>query len=367
MPIQNPLDIWPALMKNGLKHVYRVALEAILRDPGVDGAICIAIAPDLTDGAYLDATSVIEETAGAFPDKPVAAWLYGPNQARIMEKVDRGGKVVCFPTPPRAARAMAVLHQRHRFLAREASTPPSFPENTEAVALAAKWAREGRKKVEGEDAGGLLRHYGIPVARTRFCLDLEEILGAADAIGYPVALKVSSPRITHKTDAGGLRLGLNGPGELEAAHGSIAETIERRGLSDGRAGFLVQEMVQGGLEVILGAKRDPQFGPTLVFGRGGIHTEVWRDIAYGIAPLSEELAWDMINQTRVSTILGGVRGEAGFDMALLRGCLLGLSRLMMDLGAVREIDINPFKAFREGGKAVDVRIILETEKRWLSA
>jgi acetyltransferase len=116
MPIQNPLDIWPALMKHGLEHVYGVALEAMLGDANVDGVICIAIAPDLPDNAFLDATGVIQRTAAAVPQKPVVAWLYGPNQPLVSERLEEGGKVMTFPTLPRAARALAALWERGNFL-----------------------------------------------------------------------------------------------------------------------------------------------------------------------------------------------------------------------------------------------------------
>jgi acyl-CoA synthetase (NDP forming) len=116
MPIQNPLDIWPALMKKGMKTVYRVALEHVLRDPAVDGVICIAIAPEIPEQAQLDATDVIRDTAAAFKEKPVVAWLYGPNQRGISEKIEKGGHVVAMPSLPRAARTLAALSRRGQFL-----------------------------------------------------------------------------------------------------------------------------------------------------------------------------------------------------------------------------------------------------------
>jgi acyl-CoA synthetase (NDP forming) len=122
MPIQNPLDIWPALMKHGMNHVYRIALEAILQDPAVDGAICIAIAPD-SPHAHLDATEVINSTAAAFPDKPVVAWLYGTNPTAIGRKLEKGGKVLPLPTLPRAARTLGALYRRQQFLEKCFSSP----------------------------------------------------------------------------------------------------------------------------------------------------------------------------------------------------------------------------------------------------
>jgi acetyltransferase len=124
-------------------------------------------------------------------------------------------------------------------------------------------------------------------------------------------------------------------------------------------GILVQEMVPDGIETILGARRDPQFGPVLLFGHGGIYTEVWKDAAFRVAPLSLEDARQMIDETRLSRILQGVRGQKPCNVDLLCQCLLRLSQLMMDLPAIREIDINPFKIGEKEGKAVDVRIFLD--------
>jgi acyl-CoA synthetase (NDP forming) len=118
MPIDNPMDIWPALMKHGIDHVYRTALRAILEDPAVNGVICIAIAPDLPGQEHLDAIEVIRGVASDFPEKPVVTWLYGPNQNVASNAVEKGGYVVSVPTLPRAARTLAALHKRRKFLLR---------------------------------------------------------------------------------------------------------------------------------------------------------------------------------------------------------------------------------------------------------
>jgi acetyltransferase len=138
----------------------------------------------------------------------------------------------------------------------------------------------------------------------------------------------------------------------------MLEAVKTKSPGANIEGFLVQKMIGGGLEVILGAKRDPQFGPTILFGTGGIYTEVWKDIAYGIAPLGPEEARRMIRQTKCYEILKGVRGESGYDRDMLVSCLLRLSQLMMDREEIKEVDINPFAVFSEGGLALDARIIL---------
>lgn len=361
MPIGNPMDIWPAVMKNGMDLVYRSALEAVLQDDQVDGVVCIAIAPHLPGEAYLDASETIQETAAAHPDKPVALWFYGPNQPEIMGRVDRQGTAVAYPTLPRAARALAALHRRHRFFQETRTIPEAQDVSSKALEILARWLRQGGERMDDPSAEALLGLYGIPTARSRFAATIEEALKAAEEVGYPVALKVSSPGIFHKTEAGGVLLDLAGPEDLKAGCEAIARTLSARGEKPGEAGYLVQEMVRGGAEVILGGKRDPQFGPVLVFGQGGVYTEVWRDVARGMAPLSLEDARRMIRETRYARILEGVRGERPYDLDVLCNALLALSRLMTDLTSVREVDLNPFKVFEHGGKAVDVRILIGSE------
>jgi acyl-CoA synthetase (NDP forming) len=217
---------------------------------------------------------------------------------------------------------------------------------------------KGSSHIQGKKAFELLQGYGIPVVHSQFANELQGILKAAEGMGYPVALKISSPQITHKTDAGGLALNIGNRTEMELAYESMLEAVKTKSPRANIDGFLVQKMIGGGLEVILGAKRDPQFGPTILFGTGGIYTEVWKDIAYGIAPLSPEEARRMIRQTKSHEILKGVRGESGYDMDILVSCLLRLSQLMMDMEDIKEVDINPFGVFSKGGLALDARIIL---------
>ncbi|MCK5553177.1 MAG: acetate--CoA ligase family protein, partial [Deltaproteobacteria bacterium] len=219
MPIQNPLDIWPALMKYGVEYVYGVALKETLRDPGVDGVLCIAMGPALPEQDFMDTTRVIRETAASFPEKPVTGWLYGANQPLFSKRLEKGGRVICFPTLPRAAKALGMLYQRQQLLRETPSPPPRFPARQKEVRETLHTFRQrGDEKIEGEAAQILLEGYGIPVARSRLCKDQTEALQAAEEIGYPVVLKVFSPQISHKTDVGGIALGLQGPVEIEEAY-----------------------------------------------------------------------------------------------------------------------------------------------------
>jgi acyl-CoA synthetase (NDP forming) len=358
MSIQNPLDIWPALMKHGLANVYSIALSEVLKDPGVDGVICTAVAPGLPEQAYLDVTKVIKEKANSFPKKPIVVWLYGGKFHPVIEKLEEGRKVASYPTLPRAARVLSTLHRRYQFLKQTLSYPPRFPIKGGKRNIQKKVIGIRNNKIDEKTAYALLEGYGIPVVKSRYCQEFSEVMKAAEEIGYPVVLKISSPQITHKTEVGGIVLDLKGPMDLKKAYDSLLASMKKKVRQIKLDGFIVQEMVLRGKEIILGAKRDQQFGPILIFGAGGIYAEVWKDISYGIAPLSSQDAKRMIQETRYSQILGGIRGEKGCDINLLMDCLLRLSRLMLDMEEIQEIDINPFVIFSEGGLAVDARIIV---------
>ena len=189
-------------MKNGLEFTYKTALEGMLADPGVDGVVCIATAPFLPDHSFLDASAVILKTAAAFPEKPVAVWLYGPNQPASNEMFNRSGSISALPTLPRVAKALAALHQRYRFLNQEFTGPEKFSVLSEASTLLTRGDKQSGKLADPV-ALTLLMGYGIPLADHRFVRNLSEALEAASSIGYPVTLKTASPRSFIKPKAAG--------------------------------------------------------------------------------------------------------------------------------------------------------------------
>ncbi|MGD2269226.1 MAG: acetate--CoA ligase family protein [Desulfobacterales bacterium] len=358
MPIQNPLDIWPALMKHGLDYVYGLALDEVLRDNQVDGVICIAICPNLPADSYLDATGVIREKTASFGEKPVVAWLYGPNQKAVSKKLESGGHVLSLPTLPRAARTLAALCKRGQFIMQPAASPPKFEFNRRAKDILQSERHEGMIKIDGQTAKDLLQCCGIPSTESRFCRDLKDVLRAAADIGYPVALKISAPDITHKTDVGGVALRLGGPDDLEAGYRRMEVALKKKFPHFHLEGFVVEQMAADGFDAFLGAKRDPQFGPVILFGTGGIYTEIWKDISYRLVPFGAENARRMLEETRCHEILKGARGQEPFDAEILIESLLRLSQVMQQMEEIKEIDINPFRVFVKGGLALDARFIL---------
>jgi acyl-CoA synthetase (NDP forming) len=220
--------------------------------------------------------------------------------------------------------------------------------------------------------------YGIPVAEWATASSPEEAVKAAERLGYPLALKVLSPHISHKSDVGGIALGIKDEEDLKRACGEMLSRVIVGRLSIAAKqeeapgtppsilhppssilhGFLLQKMISGGREVILGGKRDPSFGPVVMFGLGGVYVEVFDDVAFRVAPLTPEDAEEMIAEVKGSRLLRGIRGEKPSDVDAVVDCLLRLSQLLQDFPSIAELDINPLIVLEEGALAVDARVVL---------
>lgn len=216
--------------------------------------------------------------------------------------------------------------------------------------------RERNRPVLTElEAKEILHSWGLPVPAFLQAGSAAEAARAAGQIGYPVAMKVLSPSIVHKSDVGGVKLGLASEGEVEQAFREIEASC--RGL-DPEFKTLVQPMVKGGIEVILGVSHDPQFGPALMFGAGGVFTELFRDVSFRLIPLRRADAMDMISSVRAYPLLKGFRGKPGADITCLADMILSLSELVVAHPEIREIDLNPVLALPEGAAVVDARMVL---------
>jgi acetyltransferase len=227
-----------------------------------------------------------------------------------------------------------------------------------AARVIAAARRAGRTVLSGTEVRDLLRAYGFPVVPGRRVASAAEAIAAAQEIGYPVVLKIDSSRILHKTDVGGVRLDLRNGDEVGAAY---REVVSRLGRRDPDSRVVVQRMVKGGREVILGMARDPKFGPLLMFGLGGVFVEVMRDVATRIHPLTDLDARLMVERIRGFPLLAGARGEKPVARERIEECLLRLSQLVTDFEAdLAEIDVNPFVVTERGADSfvVDARVIL---------
>jgi len=200
--------------------------------------------------------------------------------------------------------------------------------------------------------------YGIPVTKFGVAKTVEEAVKLAEEIGYPVVLKVVSPDVIHKFDVGGVVLNLKGPEEVRKAFNQILENVRGHMPNAKVLGVTVQEMAPPSTEVIVGAIRDPQFGPALMFGMGGIFVEVLKDVTFRIAPITEEDAKEMIAEIRAYPLLKGYRGMPPADIEAIAQILVSTSHLMMENPEISELDLNPIIVYENGAKTVDARIML---------
>jgi acetyl coenzyme A synthetase (ADP forming)-like protein len=352
--VGNPVDV----LGDALGDRYERALRLVLDDPNVDGLIVIVTPQAMTE---------IEQTAHAVgrmaqeSDKPVLGCFMG--EERIAAGVDvlwQHG-VPNYSFPERAAAALAAMSAYRR----ERGRPIFKPQPSEVCIpvvreLFNRVRGEGRVSIGDAEAWTVLECYGFTVPQSRLAKTSEEAIEIAEEIGYPVVMKVASPDILHKTDVGGVKLDLRSAEDVRDAFDLIVYRAGRYVPDALIWGCQVQQMVQGGREVLVGMSRDPQFGPLVAFGLGGIYVEALKDVAFRVAPFSREEADEMIREIRSYRLLEGVRGEPPADHEAMVDGLLRISRLVTDFPEIVELDINPLMVFEEGrgAMAIDMRLVL---------
>lgn len=230
-------------------------------------------------------------------------------------------------------------------------------EMTAREILAAAVAEE-RGRLAEHEAYEVCRAYDIPVPEGLFVREPEWAGELCANLRYPVVLKIVSPEIVHKSDVGGVVVGVKSPGEVQAACDRMLGTVRERAGDVPIDGILVNAMISGGIEVVIGGMNHPQFQSVVMFGLGGVYVEVFRDIAFRLAPLSEEEALRQIRSTKACALLSGARGAAPCDLNALARMIVNTGRLLVENPEVKEIDLNPVMASPEGGRAADARIIL---------
>ncbi|MBN2560079.1 MAG: acetate--CoA ligase family protein [Phycisphaerae bacterium] len=355
--INNPIDV---LATAGPEH-FAAAINALLDDEDIDAIFLNFVTP-----FFVDTLGVAHEIAEANyrSHKPIVATVMTEKAgwAETLEVI-RGGGVPTYDMPETGAKVLASMGRYAASLKRPAEAAVSFPD-VDAVGARSiiKAANEtGRSYLSAAAGFDLCACYGIPVARYGSAGNVVECLAAAEEIGYPVVLKVDAETVVHKTDSGGVVLHIGGRDSLrEQAEGLAARFAEAS------PRFLVQEQLTcgtgaqpaDGVEVIVGAKAVEGLGHVVMFGLGGIYVEVLKDVSFKITPVAAREAEEMVKSLRASPLLTGVRGQAGVDTGALIEVIQRVSRMLVDNPEIRELDINPIFAFRQGAKAVDVRVMI---------
>jgi acyl-CoA synthetase (NDP forming) len=218
---------------------------------------------------------------------------------------------------------------------------------------------EGRNVLTEVEAKELLKQAGISVIDTKLATSREEALSISRQLGFPVVLKIASPDIVHKSDAGGVKLGLRTSAQVGKAYDDIMKAIKKQYPGAVIKGVSVQKMARPGVEVIIGMSKDAQFGPVIMFGLGGVLVEILRDVSFRIVPLARRDAREMIREIKGYPLLEGYRGQEPVDIGYLEELILKVSSFVEQHPEVAELDLNPIFAYKDGAVAVDARVVLE--------
>lgn len=348
--VRNPLDV---LATANAGH-FRAALDAMTDDEGIDSIFINFVTP-----FFVDCESIAQQIAAVsgLGKKPIVCNLMTDKKERVETiKILKEGGVPCFGFPSSAAEALAALGRYGAVRLREEGKVQSFADidRAKAKAVIDKAAREGRNMLLSDEVYALLSAYGIPVADSSIARTPEEAKEQALRMGFPVVLKADSAQVGHKTDAGGVALDLRDADSVQAAAERMKRSVPDPGLR-----FLVQKYVPDGREIIVGAKATGDaLGHVVMCGLGGIHAEVFKDVAFKLSPVTDAEAAEMLAALKAAPLLKGLRNEAPADLAGVAEVVQRVSRMVADLPGIKEMDINPLLAFEKSVCVVDARIIL---------
>lgn len=347
--VQNPVDT----TASGQPEDFGAALRLLKKDRTVDSIIVLFVSPVMIDGLEV-ARCITGALSGC--SKPVMSCFMGKHRAAEGIATLRAAHIPVFPFPEEAAHALSAMSRFREHKKRRVGKLVEFDvDRSQAARVLRAVMKDGRRELRDEEVRTILDAYGIPLAPSRLCESAAEAIDFGLEVGYPIVLKAVSEQLSHKTEAGGVVLDLRSGDEVGAAYNDLVRRVRK---IDPDVRVLAQAMIRGGREVILGMVDDPQFGPLIMFGLGGIYVEILRDVSVRIHPITDLDADDMVRSTGGYPLLAGVRGEKPVQFKLLREQILRLSQLISDFDEICEMDINPFIISPRGGvsAAVDARI-----------
>jgi acetyltransferase len=347
----NPVD----MLASASPSQYAACLTLLLADSSVDGVMVILPPPPMFKAEEV-ARKIIETMDSAHgagelsgPKKPVVIALMGSTLVEKARFTFEDSRVPTFPFPERAASALQALAKRAEFLARETQPPSGMMSHRELE----KSPRLRDSVAHPED---LVRAYGILTEPINLARDENEAVSIANELGYPVVIKIASPDISHKSDFGGVLLNIEDAQSLQSGYTQIVSRVKERKPEARIEGVYIQRQIPQGQEVIVGMLRDPQFGPLMMFGSGGVEVEGLKDVAFALAPLNQAKAEKLIRKTWAGRKLKGFRDIPPADEESVIDVLIKISRLAMENEPIEEIEINPLRVLKQGAVALDVRI-----------
>ena len=356
--VKNPVDM---IASAPIEH-YRQTVETVLADPNVDMVMVIYL--PFLGLADTDVADALMEIKAAHPEKPIVG-VFMTTSRFFAELADRHVSVPFYMYAEEAVDALARLDMQRRWIERPVGQIPELAVDAERARTIFKAAAaEGRKELTTRESLEVLDAYGVRICRSGMAKTVDEAVEIAERIGFPVVMKMTSKTTSHKTDVGGVRVGIRSAEALRREYADLVEKLEAKGLLEGLEGVLIQEMVEGKREMVCGIASDPQYGPMVMFGLGGVFVEVLKDVVFRLAPLTDVDAAEMVRSVKAFKLLQGARGTTPAQIDRVEETLLRISRLVSDFPAVKELDINPLMISEKSGEpiAVDGRIEIDAAK-----
>jgi len=351
----NPVDI----LGDALPDRYAIALEATLKDHNVHSVVVLLTPQAMTD-SLTTAKYIVEISKKQ--NKPVITVFMGGNWVDKATEYLKDNGIPCFNFPEKGIKTLNALYKYSRHLKLAELTPPEFDDiDRDAVSKIFNEVKaDGRNVLFPHEAMNVAEAYGITAPASGLAKTADEAVDYADKMGYPVVMKIVSPEIMHKTDIGGVELNLSNSNMVRIAFDEIMRKSRKAQPLAKIYGITVDKMVPRGREMIIGMSRDPQFGPMVMFGLGGIYVNYLKDVAFRLAPMNEREAQHMMEETKSYSLLKGVRGETPADINKLREVILKVGHLVWDFPQLKDLDINPIFVYDEGKgvNALDVKITL---------
>ena len=356
--VKNPIDM---IASAPIEH-YIQTLETVIADENVD-MIMVIYLPflGLKD---IDVAQALIDIKAKNPQKPIVGVF--------MTTSDFFGKIAnmevnmpFYMYAEEAAEALLRLDQQRQWMEKPQGKIPCFDvDQKKAAAIIKQSIDEGRAQLTTRESIDVLDAYGIRVCKSGFATNIDEVVTVGNSIGYPVVMKMTSKTTSHKTDVGGVRVNIQSEEQLRAEYNDLIEKLKEKGLLEGLEGVIIQEMVKGNREMVCGIATDPQYGPMMMFGLGGVFVEVMKDVTFRIAPLTDVDAEEMIKSVKAYKLLEGARGTKPAQMEQIQETLLRLSQLVTDFKFIDELDINPLLISEKTGEgiAVDGRIKVRLEE-----
>jgi acetyltransferase len=360
----NPIDI----LGDAKADRYKAVLEACLNDENVDGVLIIYTAQAVAEPVEI-AKSIIEVCKNkGYQNKTILTSFMGTEAVEEANRIFNQNSIPTYSTVEQAVKTYLYMFQYKRNLELLYETPEELPVDVAPpkrpiMVIMRNAAMENRELLNEAEAKKLLEYYGFPIVKTVVAKTLDEAAAIAIQIGYPVVLKILSPQIVHKTEAGGVILDINSEAELKEAFKRIIERAKKYNPDAEILGVTVQPMIKKrGYEIIVGAKTDPLFGPVILFGMGGIGVELFKDFSIGLPPLNQTLARRLMEGTKVYQLLKGYRNLPPANIKLLEELIVRFSQLLIDFPQLKEVDLNPLLIDENDAVIIDARIVIDRKK-----